>query len=188
MNLDGGDMRPLTDEKRFDDFYPQWSREGKWMTITRAVIGEGYDSIWTISLDGTERRITSGGDDGKSTISPDNKHIAFVRSPPRSIWILSIKEGEKSARRLTAGRGPAWSPDGTWIAFGSDRSNLDASGDTYAIFLKRVRGGPVIQVTDGTANEFNPEWSPDGKSIVVGARSASGNNYIAVIDVSEIVQ
>lgn len=199
MRLDGS-IRPLTDETRFNDFYPQWSPDGKWLAVTREVIGEGYDSIWIVGLDGTERRITSRTDDGKSTVSPDGRHIAFgsstkssrgVRDRIRSnIWILSTKDGEKSARQFTlrGGRGPTWSRDGRWIAFTSNRPSVDYYGRGYALFLKSVRGGPVIKVTDGKANDFNPEWSPDGESIVVAAELTPGRGSIAVVDVRDIVR
>ena len=199
MTLDG-EMRPLTDETRFNDFYPQWSPDGKWLAITREVIGEGYDSIWIVGLDGTERRITSNTDDGKSTVSPDGKYIAFGASPRSSrgvrdrirsnIRILSTKDGEKSARQFTlgGGRGPTWSRDGRWIAFTSNRPSVDYYGQGYALFLKSVYGGLVIQVTDGNANDFNPEWSPDGKSIVVAAVLTPGRSSIAVVNVLAIVR
>lgn len=199
MTLDG-EIRPLTDETRFNDFYPQWSPDGRWLAITREVIGEGYDSTWIVGLDGTERRLTASTDDGKSTVSPDGKHIAFGASPRSSrgvrdrirsnIWILSTEDGEKSARQFTfgGGRGPTWSRDGRWIAFTSNRPSVDYYGRGHALFLKSVHGGPAIRVTDGNANDFNPEWSPDGMSIVVAAELTPGRSSIAVVDVRAIVK
>jgi Tol biopolymer transport system component len=103
---------------------------------------------------------------------------------------VSTKDGEKSARQFTVkgGRGPAWSPDGNWIAFGSNRPSVDYYGRSYALFLKSVRGGPVIKVTDGKTNDFNAEWSPDGKSVVVGAESKPDQGFIAIVDVRAIVK
>ena len=52
---------------------------------------------------------------------------------------------------LTVGSGPAWSPDGRWIAFGRGG----------AIRVISVDGTGEIQLGDGT----QPSWSPDGSRI-----------------------
>ena len=78
------------------------------------------------------------------------------------IWMAStdgkqnyqITFGDKSSTN------PKWSPDGSTIAFTSNRTD-----NRNQIFLLRVAGGEAEQITDGkgAAGEF--EWSPDGKSI-----------------------
>ena len=65
---------------------------------------------------------------------------------------------------MAAGSGssvrPAWSPDGSWIAFGSDRA-----GDAE-IYVARPDGAQVIALTDDNAADWDPAWSPDGRRIV----------------------
>ena len=179
------DLRPLIDDpvRQKSDGYPRWFRDGRRMLITRDVPGKESD-VWMIDLDTRMvRQLTSHPAlDGASTISPDGSHIAFPseRSGQRNIWIMPLAEGEAGARQFTmdGGRGPAWSPDGGWIAYGCPIASTH-----YALCLKAVAGGPVIQVTDGKANDFNPNWAPDGKSIVVSQISG-----LAVIDVATIVK
>jgi len=65
--------------------------------------------------------------------------------------------------------GPAWSPDGTQIAFVSDRKG------SYDIYVMNNDGSQVRQLTSnpfaylyfiiGNADDYGPTWSPDGKRI-----------------------
>jgi Tol biopolymer transport system component len=56
--------------------------------------------------------------------------------------------------------GPAWSPDGSKIAFASDRSGQSE------IYVMNADGSGLVQVT--TTGGQGPEWSPDGTRIAVG--------------------
>ena len=61
---------------------------------------------------------------------------------------------------------PAWSPDGTRIAFVSNRgagADLAWRSDVYVV---AAEGGPATRVTDGPERLFrHPAWSPDGSLI-----------------------
>jgi dipeptidyl aminopeptidase/acylaminoacyl peptidase len=65
---------------------------------------------------------------------------------------------------------PAWSPDGSLLAFASDRS-----GD-YEIYTIRADGTHLRRLTHDPSDDRQPSWSPDGSQIVfsngrpVGAR------------------
>ena len=60
----------------------------------------------------------------------------------------------------SASRAPAWSPDGTRIAFESNRHG------TWSLFVLEVATGVVEQLTDTTANDRYPAWSSDGELLV----------------------
>lgn len=69
---------------------------------------------------------------------------------------------------------PAWSPDGTRIAFASNRD-----GD-FDIYVMKPDGSEVIQLTDDPSWDDEPSWSPDGTRIVFSS-SRDGMN-ICVMD------
>ena len=182
MSASGAELRPLIDDA-VNDYYPRWFADGKRVLINRDVPGKDTD-VWVIDVESrTARQLTSHpAYDGAGTISPDDMKIAFPsdRSGQRNIWIMPLADGEAGVWQFTTkgGRGPAWSPDGGWIAYG-----CPIAPTRYALCLKAVAGGPVIQVTDGKANDFNPNWAPDGRAIVVSQISG-----LAVIDVATIVK
>ena len=182
MSAAGADLRPILNDP-VNDGYARWLPDGRRLVVTRTPPDKESD-LWMIDLNArTARQLTSHPAlDGASTVSPDGSRVAFPseRNGQRNIWIMPLAQGEAAARQFTmdGGRGPAWSPDGRWIAYGCP---IAPTG--YALCLKTVADGPVVQVTDGKANDFNPTWAPDGTSIVVSQISG-----LAVIDVATIVK
>jgi Tol biopolymer transport system component len=125
-------------------------------------------------------------DDLLSSWSPDGGKIAFssTRDGNWEIYIMDVgdpfQNGETGeAQRLTDDEGddmlPAWSPDGSQIAFSSDRD-----GD-YEIYVMDADGSNVCQLTDNTLIDSKPTWSPDGTKI--GFDSGEGyNRSIYIMD------
>jgi serine/threonine-protein kinase len=100
--------------------------------------------------------------------SRDGKFLAVEseESKEKMISILPLDDGKTAMRRLTFGgnnRFPVWSPDGSRLAFQSDRA-----GD-LGIFTQRVDGtGAIDRLTRASKDEAHtPEtWSPDGKTLL----------------------
>ncbi len=88
------------------------------------------------------------------------------------LYILSI--GDSIPRQITSGdfddEDPVWSPDGTQIAFTSNRSdNPDGNSNTDIWIVNTAntnKGESLRQVTTNPNADFYPRWSPDGKHIV----------------------
>jgi hypothetical protein len=70
-------------------------------------------------------------------------------------------------------RSAVWSPDGTRLAFFSDRSG------SYEIWTIRRDGSDLQQITRG-AGAIEPHWSPDGTKIV--ASYAQAHRYGTLFD------
>ncbi|GMU36534.1 MAG: PD40 domain-containing protein [Planctomycetia bacterium] len=66
---------------------------------------------------------------------------------------------------------PAFSPDGRYIAFASDRSG------NWDLWVMEVDGASPIQVTSGPGDEVHPSWSPDGLRLVYCALPPGKNQW-----------
>jgi DNA-binding winged helix-turn-helix (wHTH) protein/WD40 repeat protein len=95
--------------------------------------------------------------------SRDGKWIAYVSFPDHLLWRCNV-QGEHClqltgpAMQPTA---PRWSPDSTQIAF------FDASsGKPFKVLLVPANGGSPLAVVDEPWNEIDPNWSPDGHTLV----------------------
>lgn len=79
---------------------------------------------------------------------------------------------------------PAWSPDGEWLAFLSDRS----SPGQPEVFVMELTGGRLVQITDEPGIRWvGPlSWSADGRSIALtGTRRDAGDQswiYLVPVD------
>ncbi len=98
-----------------------------------------------------------------STFSPNGRLIAFTRGG--GIWVIGTNG--RGLRRLTArGDDPAWSPDSKALVF---MRVIDAKNERYAVIVEPLRGKARVLVRTGpntdTFDEYQPEWSPDGRWI-----------------------
>lgn len=114
-------------------------------------------------------------------LSPDGRTVAFTvtrldqeADDYRSrIWTVPAAGGEP--RRFTAGDGkdsaPRWSPDGTRVAFVSDRA-----GGRPQLYVIDAGGGEARRLTDVPQGVSGPLWSPDGAWLLVTLRTGGGDD------------
>ena len=78
---------------------------------------------------------------------------------------------------------PMWSPDGTKIAFSSNRDG------NYEIYLMNADGAQVVNLTKNGFTDSEPSWSPDGNYILfVSNRDRNDEIYRMKADGTEVVR
>jgi dipeptidyl aminopeptidase/acylaminoacyl peptidase len=110
-------------------------------------------------------------------ISPDGKRVVYEvqkanweeNAFERNLWIVDVATGESHA--LTSAKksstNAAWSPDGKWIGFLSDRPGQikDTPEGKKQLYVISADGGEAQQLTK-TENDIGAfEWSPDSRRI-----------------------
>ena len=175
MNADGTGQRLLVSDAGRSDIQPSYSPDGEHIVFTRCLPNFERCAIWIMRSDGTQRHLvipflqapteTSNFD---PKVSPDGRRITFTRFGFNGIiaqvWVARI-DGTH-AHPLTAPRleayQPAWSPDGSHIAFADNCCRPQSSID-----VMRANGTAVTRLatTPWPTNNFGPAYSPDGSQI-----------------------
>ncbi|HEX6477690.1 MAG TPA: S9 family peptidase [Ktedonobacteraceae bacterium] len=96
--------------------------------------------------------------------------VGFIYERRNHLFLADINGGEP--QQLTDGdwddSDPAWSPDGSRIAFvssrGEDRWRIPAP-DVYTLAIENGKAGTLQCLTDGSLSSGSPSWSPDGQTI-----------------------
>ncbi len=114
-------------------------------------------------LDGERRVLYSGSLPIRDPHpSPDGTQIALsTRGRQEDLHVLDLESGvlRQLTRDLARDRGPQWSPDGSRIAFYSNRSG------TYQLWVVEADGSGLRQITDVADGAWFPLWSPDGARV-----------------------
>ena len=150
-----------------------WTADGRELVFSTSASGgapESSSSLWRVSASGgTPERLTVGGDNAANpAISRRGNRLAYEqRSQNINIWQIEVPtatQPSRSATKLIASTrvdaGPQFSPDGTRIVFGSDRTG------SSEIWVCDTAGSNLVQLTSfGGPMVGTPRWSPDGRRI-----------------------
>jgi dipeptidyl aminopeptidase/acylaminoacyl peptidase len=158
LSMNGGEAKRLTNLKNGASVF-RWSPEG-----TRLVVVSRT---------------------GPSDSRADNKDRSDVRHYKNSsykfndtgwfddrrthLWTIDAKSGE--AKQITEGNDwndsdPQWSPDGTRLAFVSNRTGKEYEDNRNTdVWVISASGGKLTKISDHDEADNQPRWSPDGKWI-----------------------
>jgi dipeptidyl aminopeptidase/acylaminoacyl peptidase len=141
---------------------PAWSVDGRRVAFVAAGTDEPGGIVEPAETDPRRRVIRLRGHRHKL------EGVGYLDGPLPHLWVVGAEGGE--ARQLTGGRvedgEPAWSPDGSEIAFASDRSpDRDRRFGGHALHVVDVATGAVRRLTREDRFASRPAWSPDGSTI-----------------------
>jgi TolB protein len=190
MDPDGGRLRRLTDHPAYEGV-PRFDPDG------RAIFFEGERDgraeIYRVSLSdgaaGEVEPVTSSISRKLGPApSPDGKKLAFMEKGlvRWQVSVLDIRSGE--SQQVTSGGGscrPAWSPDGSLLAFVSTRES--SKGDLWLREMQGARESKEWRVTTrADSHNYDPAFSPDGSAFAFASTRERGRGEQWDIFVSDL--
>ena len=188
MNADGTQQRPLTQSGEAGVYAPDWSPDGERIAFSSYSAG-GNPGIQIMNADGSERETITDSPEGVGSFhpswSPDGENIVFTKQEEPSEIAQGIPVNEihvigadgSNEKRLVRGPGvgfPAFSPDGTKIAFVSKQDR-----DT-GIYVMDADGTNVEKLAGSATDDTAPSWSSSGERIVYSGEGALGTEIRVV--------
>ena len=162
----------LTKDSPANDDQPKFSPDGE-----RIAFRSGRDGGGLYVMGRTGELVKKVSDRGFNPAwSPDGQKLAYstqgIAERPGNrtaagaeIWVLTLATGE--TRRLTDkdAMQPAWSPDGSRIAYWG----YAPQSRNREVWTVSVTGGEPTRITDNPAIDWNPVWTPDGRNLYFGS-------------------
>jgi dipeptidyl aminopeptidase/acylaminoacyl peptidase len=161
----GGEAIALTKLKNGVQSY-QWSPEGPRIVIVGS--SGPMDGVTAVDRKSDVRHYTH--------IQYKFNDTGWFDDKRRHLWVVSVPGGD--AKQITEGQDwndtdPQWSPDGTRIAFVSDRTGKAYDdGHNTDVWVIPAAGGALTKISDHAFEDENPRWSPDGKQILFTGQTA----------------
>jgi len=219
MNPDGTAVHQLTKPPwGAVDADPHWSPDGSTVVFERDD-SDGNGQIYTVNADGSGlTQLTSCESTDPSCVSsgtpawtPDGRTIVFSHccvpandgTGDTFVGLYTMRSDGSGIHRITLNLDPDWgdfsptvSPDGRWVAFSRKIGVPPNNGDenVSALFLVRIDGKALHQVTPYDLMVDEKDWSPDGSRIVFVSHAGSNTGpfradlYSVAPDGSELTQ
>ncbi|HTV95362.1 MAG TPA: prolyl oligopeptidase family serine peptidase [Steroidobacteraceae bacterium] len=154
---------------RGGDHDANWPAEGKLSPDPASSPERPVTAIWAIGLDPAAAiQAPLKIADGDAPAVSASGRLAFVRDDQ----VFTAPPDGGKAERLFFDRGKdadlRWSPDGSRLAFVSNR------GDHAFIGVFTSGSVPILYLAPSTGNDGSPRWSPDGKRIAFARQPGEG--------------
>lgn len=159
-----GDTRNLTQTTSAREQHPAWSPDGKWIAYVSDVSGEQEIYIVDHKREEKPKRLTEdAGFKYGLKWSPNGKMLLY-HTHDHYLRLLHVESREVKtiAHCLVSTIDDySWSPDSRWVAYALNQKNYNAD-----IYIYDVQTGKSIPVITGATDDFQPVFTPDGKTLV----------------------
>src|SRR5438128_4923211 len=163
LAMNGGEAKRITNLKNGVSVF-RWSPDGtRLVVVSRIGPSDSRPDARTESRDRSDVRHY------KNTSYKFND-TGWFDDRRTHLWIVDVKSG--NAKQITEGNDwndsdPQWSPDGTRIAFVSNRTGKEYDENRNTdVWVTSAEGGALTKISDHDEADNQPRWSPDGKQIV----------------------
>lgn len=184
MDANQGSIMSQHTNGNVDDCFPTLSSDGTILFFTRWQATYG-PSVWALNLkDGSLSSCARGFCPG--VIPGKNNEFYCVRNTTdgrSEIWHVNYVTGQETIVLSDKNRSftnPSLSPDGKWLlVVGNSESQITKQQNTD-IFVVRVDGTQLTQLTYHPAADMSPVWSKDGKAIFFISSRANKEEYFNI--------
>ncbi|HEY9405301.1 MAG TPA: Calx-beta domain-containing protein [Pyrinomonadaceae bacterium] len=205
MDADGGNVRAVTNFDNTSTDYrvydPAWSPDGAKLVFVGSMMGE-VSGLVVVNADGSgdARPILEGSTEvADPAWSPDGSRIAYVGREPSlnpednaRFYIFVINADGSGKTRIVSNvlpfssfpyppqaSGPAWSPDGEYLAFSYV---ADSNSTIPQIYHVKASGSVITPVTNHPSAHTQPGWTADNRIVFTTDRDGQREIYKTSVD------
>jgi Tol biopolymer transport system component len=167
LDLSANTLREVTDNETFD-WGARWSPDGETLAFSTQYLAGEMEQAYVRNEAGVMELMTQEITTDRDIVTTPTDRFDLTR--------LMVKNAAVEDD-------PDWSPDGSKLAFISDRT-----GDVE-VFVMDADGSNVDQLTDSAGEDWHPDWSPDGSQILfTSKRNGTWDVFVMDADGSNVSQ